>query len=221
MSNILRKYKTFLGRIFLFFYWNYRNLTEGLKIYNYKLSRRTELGKKTMIRSGTEMFHLSLGDYSYISGPGNLVEEAKIGKFCSIARQVIIGVKGHNYDWVTTSPIITSKELGFIENDVVEPQKEMPIIGNDVWIGMNSIIMRGVNRGHGAVIAAGSVVTSDVLPYSIVGGVPAKHIRYRFTEDQIQKLLTIKWWEWEEKKIMDNSHMFYKIEDFILNHYKK
>ena len=62
MSNILSKSKTFLGRIFLFFYWNYRNVTEGLKIYNYKLSRRTELGKKTMIRRGTDMFNLSLGD---------------------------------------------------------------------------------------------------------------------------------------------------------------
>lgn len=220
MSNILSKFKTFLGRIFLFFYWNYRNVTEGLKIYNYKLSRRTELGKKTMIRRGTDMFNLSLGDYSYISGPGNLVEEAKIGKFCSIARQVIIGVKGHNYDWVTTSPIITSSEFGFIEHDVLEPQKEMPIIGNDVWIGMNSIIMRGVTIGDGAVIAAGSVVTSNVLPYSIVGGVPAKHIRFRFSEDEIQKLLAIKWWDWEEKKIKDNSHLFYKIDDFVSKHYK-
>ena len=176
------------------------------------------LGKKTMVRSGTEVGNISLGDYSYISGPRSYVEDAIIGKFCSIARQVVIGVSGHNYEWVTTSPIITSKEYGFVKNDVSEPQKTMPIIGNDVWIGMNAIIMRGVVIGDGAVIAAGSVVTSDVKPYSIVGGMPARHIRYRFTEEQIKILLEIRWWDWEESKIKENLNLFYNIDAFILKH---
>lgn len=204
----------------LYFYWRYRNINEGLKIYNYSLSPRTILGKKTMVRKGTEIGEISLDDYSYISGPRSYVEQAKIGKYCSIARQVVIGVSGHNYEWVTTSPIITSKEYGFIKNNVAEPQKDMPIIGNDVWIGMNAIIMRGVTIGDGAVIAAGSVVTVDVLPYSIVGGVPAKHIRDRFTEEQICKMLKIKWWDWEENKIKENISLFYNIEEFISKHYK-
>jgi len=173
-----------------------------------------------MIRKGVEVFKLSLGDYSYLSGPG-LVEEAKIGKFCSIARDVIIGVRGHNYEWVTTSPIITSKEYGFVDQDIAQPQKEAPVIGNDVWVGMSTIIMRGVEIGDGAVIAAGSVVTSNVLPYSIVGGVPAKHIRYRFDEDQIQKLLKIKWWDWEDKIIKENLHLFYDMDKFIQTHFKE
>lgn len=221
MINIVSYSKKIAKKIVLYFYWKYRNFSEDLKIYNYSLSPRTKLGKKVMVRSGTEIGIVSLGDYSYISGPRSYVEEAKIGKFCSIARQVIIGVSGHNYDWVTTSPIITSKEFGFVKNDICEPQKNMPIIGNDVWVGMNAVIMRGVIVGDGAVIAAGSIVTSNVKPYSIVGGMPAKHIRFRFTEVQIQKLLEIKWWDWEESKIKANSDLFYDIEAFIFQHDKK
>lgn len=219
MIKFFKDIEIFLKIKLLFFYWKFRNHNEGLKIYNYQLSPRTLLGKKTMVRKGVEVFKLSLGDYSYLSGPG-LVEEAKIGKFCSIARNVIIGVRGHNYEWVTTSPIITSKEYGFLEQDINQPQKEMPIIGNDVWIGMNSIIMRGVEIGDGSIIAAGSVVTSDVLPYSIVGGVPAKHIRYRFKEEQIEKLLKIKWWDWEDHIIKENLHLFYDLERFLQIHFK-
>lgn len=197
------------------FYWRYRNFNEGLKIYNYKLSPRTQLGVKTMVRGETEIGNITLGDYSYISGPRSYVEEAKIGKFCSIARQVVIGVSSHNYEWVTTSPIIVSSEYGFIPNDNKEPQKNMPIIGNDVWIGLNAIIMRGVVIGDGAVIAAGAIVTTDVKPYSIVGGIPAKHLKYRFSEKQIQSLLKIKWWDWDKERIKANAHLFYNIEDFI------
>lgn len=211
----------FSGRkLVLYIYWTCRNFTEGLKINNYNLSPKIILGKKTMIRSETEIGNISLGDFSYISGPRSYVEEAKIGKYCSIARQVVIGVSGHNYEWVTTSPIITSNKYGFIKNDVPEPQKSIPIIENDVWIGMNAIIMRGVTIGNGAVVAAGSVVTSNIQPYSIVGGVPAKHLRFRFSEEQIQKLLEIKWWDWQESKIKENLDLFYDIEAFIAKHQK-
>jgi acetyltransferase-like isoleucine patch superfamily enzyme len=221
MKLFLLRLKFFIIKVVLFFYWKYRNLKGGLMIYNSSLSPKSKLGKKTMVRSGTEVGEITLGDYSYISGPGSYVEEAIIGKYCSIARQVVIGVSGHNYEWVTTSPIITSEKYGFIESRVHEPQKSIPIIGNDVWIGMNSIIMRGVIIGDGAVVAAGSVVTTDVEPYSIVGGIPAKHIRFRFRNDQIQKLLTLKWWDWEENKIKENSSLFYDIEAFLQKHYQK
>lgn len=204
-----------------FFYWKYRNFTEGLMIYNYNLSPKNKLGKKTRIGKGIEFGNITLGDYSAISGPRSYIEEAKIGKHCSIARQVVIGVTGHNYDWVTTSEIITDKKLGFINNNVSHIQKPMPEIGNDVWIGINSIIMRGVIIGDGAVVGAGSVVTSNVLPYSIVGGIPAKHIRFRFTEDQIKKLLKVKWWDWDENKKKKNSYLFYDIEKFLLTHYNE
>lgn len=89
------------------------------------------------------------------------------------------------------------------------------MIGNDVWIDMNAIVMRGVKIGDGAVIAAGAVVTKDVAPYSIVGGNPAKLIKYRFTEEVIGKLLEIKWWDWDEEKIRRNSAIFYDTENFV------
>lgn len=81
--------------------------------------------------------------------------------------------------------------------------------------------MRGVKIGDGAVVAAGSIVTSDIEPYSIVGGVPAKHIRYRFNKDIIASLLMIKWWDWPEEKIKENVHLFYDIENFVRTHIKE
>ncbi len=174
-----------------------------------------------MIRKGIDVGKIEIGDYSYLSGPNSYIEEAIIGKYCSIARQVTIGVSGHNYEWVTTSPIITSPSYGIVESVVEEKQKPAPIIGNDVWVGMNVMIMRGVTIGDGAVIASGAIVTSDVQPYSIVGGVPAKHIKYRFDQEQIQSLLQIKWWDWNEDKIKANRHLFYEIGKFIELHRKK
>jgi acetyltransferase-like isoleucine patch superfamily enzyme len=215
-----RNIKILVTKIALYFYWKYRNYMEGLMVYNYSLRWDCHLGKRTMVREDTEIGHINLGDFSYISGPRSYVESADIGKYCSIARQVIIGVSGHNYDWVTTSPVITAKKYGFIDKDFSPPQKERPKIGNDVWIGLNVIVMRGVVIGDGAVVAAGSVVTSNVLPYSIVGGIPAKHIRFRFTEDQIDQLMMIKWWDWDIGKIKNETKLFYNIEAFIGKHGK-
>ena len=78
--------------------------------------------------------------------------------------------------------------------------------------------MRGVVIGDGAVIAAGSVVTKNVEPYSITAGIPAKHIKYRFNKDQISNLITIKWWDWNDDKIKKNSELFYDIDEFIEKH---
>lgn len=202
----------------LHIYWTYRNLRYGSKVFDKSLSPRSKIGKGVMIRGGGEISYVEIGDYSYISGPRSYVEEVRIGKYCSIARQVVIGVSGHNYEWVSTSPILTSPNYKMIKDPVLEPQRSCPIIGNDVWIGMNTIVMRGVKIGDGAVIAAGSVVTSDIPPYTIAGGVPAKHIKFRFKEEQIEEMLKIKWWDWDESKIRENIEMFYDIDKFIEFH---
>ena len=89
------------------------------------------------------------------------------------------------------------------------------VIGNDVWIGWHAIITPGVSIGDGAIIAAGAVVTHDVPPYAIVGGIPAKVIRKRFSDDMIEKLLKIKWWDWSDEKIMENYAYFYQPEKFV------
>ena len=93
------------------------------------------------------------------------------------------------------------------------------IIENDVWVGARSTIMSGVKISNGAVVAAGSVVTKDVPPYTIVGGNPARIIKYRFDESQIEKLLKISWWDWDEDKIRENAELMWSsdIDKFIEN----
>lgn len=88
-------------------------------------------------------------------------------------------------------------------------------IGNDVWLGANTVILPKVTIGDGAKIAAGVVVNRDGEPYSIVGGVPAKLIKYRFSEDRIDKLMKIKWWEWPNEKIFSNLKQFNDIDEFL------
>lgn len=195
-------------------YWLLYNMRGG-QIYHYNLSLKTKIGKKVIIRSGSEIGQIEIGDYSYISGPRAYVECAKIGKYCSIARQTIIGVSDHDYKWVTTSPVAHCKIYGFVDIDKEQLQKSPPVIGNDVWIGANAIIFRGVHVGDGAVVAAGSVVTKDVPPYAIVGGVPAKIIKKRFSEDIIHDLLEIRWWDWPESKVKEAAEHLDDIVSFV------
>jgi serine acetyltransferase len=95
------------------------------------------------------------------------------------------------------------------------------IIGNDVWIGAKSTIMSGVKIGDGAIVAAGALVTKDVEPYSMVGGNPAKHLKYRFDDEDIQGLLEIKWWDWNEDKIKEEAMLLWSQDiKYFINKYK-
>ena len=130
--------------------------------------------------------------------------ELTVGNFCSIAPNVNIYLGGnHRTDWVTTYPFGHIHHNKFDKfNGVGHPQTNgNVIIGNDVWIGNNVTIMSGVTIGDGAVIANNSHVVKNVEPYSLIGGNPAQKIKYRFTPDQIEKLLEIKWWNWDDAKI--------------------
>jgi acetyltransferase-like isoleucine patch superfamily enzyme len=125
----------------------------------------------------------------------------KIGRFCAIADGVIILLGGeHRIDWVTTYPFskLFPKAKGFTGHP---RSRGDVIIGNDVWIGTDALILSGVEIGNGAVIAARSVVKEDVLPYSIVAGNPAKHIKFRFSESTRDDLQKIAWWDWPLSKI--------------------
>jgi acetyltransferase-like isoleucine patch superfamily enzyme len=127
-----------------------------------------------------------------------------IGNFCSLAEGLKTYLGGnHRPDWVTTYPFgHVYKDIFNNFNGYGHPStKGDIIIGNDVWIGANVTIMSGVTIGDGAVIANNSHVVKNVEPYSLVGGNPAKFIRYRFTQEQIEKLLKIKWWYWDDDKI--------------------
>jgi len=127
-----------------------------------------------------------------------------IGAYCSIAGKVQIFLSGnHRTDWVTTFPLNRRfpkwRRATSIKHETIS--KGDVVIGNDVWLGYKSLILSGISIGDGAVIAAGSIITKDVPPYAIVGGNPAKIIRYRFSDDIIARLLKTKWWEWEKKKV--------------------
>lgn len=157
----------------------------------------------------------SVVGYGTYFGDRSSFENCIIGRFCSISSYVQTVNGTHPTDiWVSTHPAFFSdrKQSGFsfVENSLFEEyqyvdgeRKYLIEIGNDVWIGTGAMILQGVRIGDGAIIAAGAVVTKDVEPYSIVGGVPAKLIKYRFDEEQIRWLLDYKWWlksrDWVKK----------------------
>lgn len=149
--------------------------------------------------------NIEVGDYTY--GVPTVLSwnegaKLKIGKFCSIADNVIIMLGGnHRTDWISTYPFnaLMPETFGYIKG---HPSTDGDItICNDVWIARDAKIMSGVTIGNGAVIAANAVVTRDVLPYSIVGGVPARKIKNRFSGHDIRRLIGIKWWDWPEADI--------------------
>ncbi|MEP7371786.1 MAG: CatB-related O-acetyltransferase [Chitinophagaceae bacterium] len=130
-----------------------------------------------------------------------------IGKFCMIASGVTSIMNGSNHltDVLSTYPFaVFGKGWEHAMDGKNYPNKGDTIVGNDIWLGCNATIMAGVKIGDGAIIATKSVVTKDVEPYSIVGGNPAKEIRKRFPDDTMQRLLKLKWWDWEMEKIAKN-----------------
>ncbi|MCL2798774.1 MAG: CatB-related O-acetyltransferase [Endomicrobia bacterium] len=128
-----------------------------------------------------------------------------IGKFCSIAKNTHIICGGeHDVEWVSTYPFIPRHEMKNLQHLSTIKYKGDIEIGNDVWIGANATILSGVKIGNGAIIAAGAVVVKDIPDFAIAGGVPAKVIKYRFSEDIIEKLNKIKWWDWSLKKILES-----------------
>lgn len=152
---------------------------------------------------GGQFHDVTIGSYTYIAAQAAM-SMATIGRFCSIGPDLICGQGDHPTDFVSTSPVFFSKEkqcgLSFTDKNLFEERKPIQI-GNDVWIGARVFIRDGVKIGNGAIIAAGTVVVKNVPDYAIVGGVPAKLIRYRFSEEIITELLKLRWWEWPEEKL--------------------
>ena len=148
--------------------------------------------------------NIQIGAYTYFQS--GVIENTCVGKFCSFAPNVRIGPGSHPLNWLSTSPFQYNSDTVFdLEKKIdicsYEPENKQTVIGNDVWVGFDAIIMAGVVIGDGAVIGAGSIVTKNVPPYAIVAGNPAKVIKYRFDEKIIKKILELQWWNVEFEKL--------------------
>lgn len=168
--------------------------------------KNARIGTCCEILENSVLHGVDLGDYSYL-GQRCMVGEAVIGKFCAIAAEVRIGAPNHpmgrpSMHRFTYCPEYYSADAERDHEFFANRKNDRAVIGNDVWIGHGVIVLPGVTVGDGAVLAAGAVVTKDVAPYTIVGGVPAKVIRDRFSRDIAARLTAIAWWDWPFETIM-------------------
>lgn len=169
-----------------------------------------------------ELYQCQLGYGTYVHKNSEL-KCVKVGRFCAIAENVNIRLFQHPTDFVSVSPCFYRKEhtlKTFVDENYYEDLQSNEegfsvVIGNDVWVGQGVSVKSGVRIGDGAVIGAGAVVTKDVEPYAIVAGVPAKIIRYRFSKEQIDALLKIKWWNRDIKWFEENGKDFTDVDLFI------
>lgn len=184
------------------------------------VSANVVVDKTACIYRGVKAKRASIGAYTYIAAHTE-IENAQIGKFCSIADHCRIGMGAHTLKCLSSSPLFTQKcngcQVMWTKTNVGDKplEKNIVVIGNDVWIGSHVLINGDVKVGNGAVIGAGAVVVKDVPPYAVVGGVPAKVIRYRFTEDVIFQLERLQWWNLPEAVLKANIGVFQK-EDLCL-----
>ncbi|MCA0429189.1 MAG: type B chloramphenicol O-acetyltransferase [Bacteroidetes bacterium] len=154
------------------------------------------------------------------------VDKLIIGSYCSIgsgASFIMAGNQGHRYDWISSFPFYYMSEIESF-NQSQDGYKSLgnTIVGNDVWIGSEVMIMPGVKIGDGAVIGSRALVTKDVEPYSIVGGNPAKLIKKRFEDKHIEMLLEIEWWNWDESILAEAIPLLCSNDiDLLYDFYKK
>lgn len=186
------------------------------KVLRGKCIINSKIDKTSAVASGCNISNSSLGRYSYLSYDCEVIN-CEIGAFCSISDHVFIGGAEHPKSYVSTSPVF----LNVVHSGPTKrfanfelPQSQRTYIGNDVWIGHGVTIKQGVKIGNGAIVGSGSVVTKDVPDYAIVGGVPAKILSFRFSEEVIKQLLQSKWWDFSDEELLNYAVYFNQPELF-------
>lgn len=211
-----------------------------IKFISYKIKYRrkvsfdfsTTIGFSSTFEGYNKIYHNcifvgTMGMGTYIARNSHI--EGKIGRFTSIGPycQVIMGTHPYTYPYVSTSPMFFSlaKQTGYTFTEVQNfeelrhaEDKYPVVIGNDCWIGQRVSIISGATIHDGAVVLAGSIVTKDVPPYAIVGGIPAKIIKYRYDNETILKLLEIKWWNKDVKWLKKNCSKFSNLDAFLIEY---
>jgi acetyltransferase-like isoleucine patch superfamily enzyme len=174
-------------------------------------------GKYNVVFANVMITDSSFGDHTFIQ-KNSAVNCASVGKFCSIAAGVSIGLGQHPASYISTHPAFYSSSQPiaktFSAKDNFVPLRRT-VVGHDVWIGQNAMVMDGVTVATGAIVAAGAVVTKNVPEYSIVAGVPAKVIRYRFDENVRDGIIKTRWWDQDEQWLEANCGMFLEPEKFL------
>lgn len=216
----------FLNKLIQYLFSRWVHMGKAEFGYGAIVSRAAKFEGGNKIGKGTT-FSGEMGLCSYIGSNCNI--SGKIGRFTSIAAncKVLHGIHAYTYPYVSTSPVFYSlgkqTSISFAKRQILKEQKYadeackiMVRIGNDCWINSDVKIISGVTIGDGAVVLAGAVVSKDVPPYAIVGGVPAKVLRFRYSEDDISFLLKTKWWEKEINWLRSNWDAFCDMERFKL-----
>ena len=219
---IFRKLKEGASIIYRFWLWPFKRafieirtnsiLRPGSYLSHTRLCGRNYLGRNTVLR------RCRLGFGSYVNNNGDMTD-TEIGKYTSVGSGVSTVIGAHPIDTqVAMHPAFTNPEkmfgFSYVQEKTFEDTPGRTSIGNDVWIGNNVLIMGGVAIGDGAVIGTGALVTKNVPPYSVNVGIPAKTIKYRFSQEEIEKLLKMKWWDRDEDWIRKHISEFGDIKKF-------
>ena len=214
-----------VGNQLYLLYYKHKNKKNGCVFTRKAIISSTDLFEGNNYISG-KVTDCKVGFGTYISD-GCFFRNCKIGRFCSIAPEVKVLRGNHPLsDFVSTSPAFHLKASpvgkSYVGRDLFDTQKKSKedprydaVIGNDVWIGQQALILQGITIGDGAVIGAGAVVTKDIPAYAVVAGNPAKIIRYRFEQETIQKLENIAWWNKDEEWLQKHAAYFEHIENFM------
>jgi len=199
--------KSYLGSVF-----SLKKITHKHVSFLSLWDNKTQFTRYTHILEGAKLHNVSVGKYSRI-GANCQVTNAEIGNFTAIGKDTVITVGQHPTNYLTSHSIFYKKGNWGWHDDWIAPidfkSDKRVIIGNDVWIGRQCIILDGVKIGDGAVVATGAVVTKDVPPYAIVGGVPAKVIKYKFPQEEIDRLEEIQWWNLPDEEITKRIDLFH------------